>query len=64
MSGGILGVDGVVTLDLALINHFYVQQGVLSRRLEAMTRQLTGPFRGASLPALWQVTQALVELTQ
>lgn len=63
LSGSILGVDAVVTLDLAFINHFYVQHEVLTRRLRAMTQQLTIPFRNALLPELWQVSQALVELS-
>ena len=61
-TGSVLGVDSVVTLDLALINNFYVRHDLLDRRLRAMTRQLPTPFRGVSLPAVWQVTQALAEL--
>lgn len=60
-TGGILGVDAVLTLDLALISHFYRQQPTVARRLRAMTRQLAVPWRHASLPELWQPARAMGE---
>ena len=62
VTGGILGVNAVITLDLSFINNFYAHQATLVRRLRAMTRQLPIPFRHASLPELWQPTKALAEL--
>ncbi|MFQ5872779.1 MAG: hypothetical protein ACE5JL_03120 [Dehalococcoidia bacterium] len=60
--GNILGTDAVVTLDLPLINNFYTHQATLGRRLRAMTRQLSAPFHRASLPEVWQPSEALAEL--
>lgn len=52
-AGDILGVDGLITLDQPLINNFHAQRFVLRRRLSAMTRQLTEPYRRATLPRLF-----------
>jgi predicted nucleic acid-binding protein len=63
LAGSILGVDAVITLDLPFINNFHTRKATLNHRLRAMTQQLPVPFRHASLPALWQPTKALAELS-
>lgn len=50
--GNILGVDGLITLDQPLINNFNTHRPRLQRRLSAMTRQLSDPYRRATLPTL------------
>jgi len=62
LTGGILGANAVITLDLPFINNFHTHRATLERRLGAMTQQLSAPFRHASLPELWQPTKALAEL--
>jgi len=49
-TGGILGVEVIVTFDRSLINNYEVQRHALERRLQAMTAQLSPPFRKAGLP--------------
>ncbi len=50
--GGMLGVDGLITLDQPFINNFHTQERVLQTRLAAMTRQLPMPYCAAVLPAV------------
>jgi hypothetical protein len=49
-AGEILGVEVIVTFDQSLINNYKVQRPALGRRLQAMTAQLSLPFRDAGLP--------------
>lgn len=56
----ILGVDSLITLDQPFINNFRLQQATLTRRLLAMTRQLTEPYRRAKLPMIIHPTELVV----
>jgi hypothetical protein len=51
-TGDILGVDGLITLDKPLLNHFRVHQAELQTRLLAMTRQFSRPYCRATLPVV------------
>ena len=51
-TGDILGVDGLITLDKPLLNHFRVHQAELQIRLLAMTRQFSRPYCRATLPVV------------
>jgi hypothetical protein len=62
LAGGILGVDVVITFDLAFVNNFRTHKATLNGRLRAMTQQLPVPFRHASLPELSQPAKVLAEL--
>ena len=58
----ILGTSAIVTLDHPFINNYEQHRPSLTRRLSAMTRQLTPPFRDAALPELWTPAEALATL--
>lgn len=58
----ILGASAIVTLDHHFINSYEQHRPTLARRLPAMTRQLTLPFRDAALPELWTPAEALATL--
>jgi len=58
----ILGTSAIVTLDYPFINNYEEHRPALTRRLSAMTRQLTPPFRDAALPGLWTPAEALAAL--
>ena len=58
----ILGTSAIVTLDHPFINNYEQHRPALTRRLSAMTRQLTPPFRDAVLPELWTTAEALATL--
>ncbi|RMF32416.1 MAG: hypothetical protein D6759_08450 [Chloroflexi bacterium] len=57
--GSFLGVDTIVTLDLALINHYNGQFDLLQSRLEAMVAQLPEPYCYACLPNVMSPSQLL-----
>ncbi len=57
--GSFLGVDAIVTMDQALINHFYGQFDSLQDRLASMTAQLPEPYCYAQLPDLVRPSQVL-----
>lgn len=56
----ILGVDALITLDQPFINNFRVQQAGLEKRLLAMTRQLSEPYRRASLPVMLHPGEVII----
>jgi len=58
----ILGTSAIVTLDYPFINNYEQHRLTLARRLSAMTRQFTPPFRDAALPELWTPAEALAML--
>jgi hypothetical protein len=60
--GSILGVDVVVTLDRPFVHNYEIHHETLERRLLAMTRQLTPPFRHAGIPKLQEPTEVLTML--
>jgi len=58
-AGEILGVGVMVTFDRPLINNYEAQRPALERRLQAMTAQLSPPFRDAGLPEVMHPIEAL-----
>lgn len=57
----ILGMDRLITYDLAMINGYLNYQSRLSARLQAMTNQLDPPFSNATLPQLMTPDDVLNE---
>jgi len=55
--GSFLGVDAIVTMDQALINHYYGQFDSLQNRLASMTAQLPEPYCYAQLPEVVHPSQ-------
>lgn len=60
-TGGVLGVDVLVTLDKPLLNHFQVHQVELRTRLLTMTRQLSMPYCRATLPVVLHPERSINE---
>ncbi len=61
-AGEILGVEVIVTFDRPLINNYEAQRPALERRLQAMTAQLSLPFRDAGLPEVMHPVESLLLL--
>jgi hypothetical protein len=61
-AGEILGVEVVVTFDRPLINNYEARRPALQRRLQAMTAQLSQPFRDAGLPEVMHPIEGLLSL--
>jgi len=61
-AGEILGVGVMVTFDRSLINNYEVQRAALERHLQAMTAQLSLPFRDVGLPEVMHPIEALLLL--
>jgi hypothetical protein len=51
-TGGILGVDVLITLDRSFLNNFEIHRVELQSRLAAMTDGFAAPYHNARLPAM------------
>jgi len=55
--GGLLGVEGLITLDQPFVNNFRNHERALRTRLSAMTHQLSAPYRDAALPIVLRLEE-------